>query len=1537
MTVKSTGKKFAQVVNPQINPNSAKQEDWNNISNAVDNTPLFATSHFTKKTSTTGKGKKKKTVTTYKTPYKVTAHDFRLNVPANARVEEVRVVVRMKANKDASESVNPPTFPAVGFYIRDGGKTVRNTSTSNTKGWVNNIYWVESKKKLSKTVASTTYTMSGADFRRGGYTVNDLNSTYCGVDLAFKGEHSNTTVYLMYVYMEVDYTVPDYNIATNYESDANNRWNLQTGKRLNLQFMVGQSSNVKDVQQLMELTLPWGTEIDGRVTDTVNKGNVTSFVLDTSDARKKHWLLQYDGVGMATLNVPIIDYTVDNQEITLKNITSPTPLQPIPDKTFYYHTNLGTVDGYEETTISPDSTSRKRHKTCFIVNTVAFSNDDSITHSISNSHDYTYIDVELDQEASSTGVSLKNPLPQKEVEKDANEKVDIHFTVPSGQKVNLVYRVCIRPHDVGWNTIKVESSDYPNHPHMLSYEVTEPYVYHFGQTQNENEDTVPPEWHEQLINERIDFTNHRIATNLETGAFVLPCHVKDNDSLMIQEKPTLHMYKWEELDYIGCVPLEHLHFDPKSTYKDKLLDSRYKNKRYMGKELASDEDISLNVRLHPHQVTTIQGLIDMDKPIPINANHRCFEGDSLNHRGWAEIYGITTTETNPHWYKCDIDVKYLTHNLNTRFHIEKGDKTFSTYPIPTMFYETNSSGSSINQNNDEDYFTVDTDGQYAYVEDTSEWDDYLDYQGNPVKWVGGYWDNANPPQYHGTELTVEEFDNDEETSSHLVTYKAVKSPTDNTNEIYEYLVSAGETVKEFKVDDYIQVRVDYLTDDVLKNRFALDEGQHISIKTREPISVQNQIGLRWASSKLEENIENAISRITRLIDQDTGDVVFEYEYCDFDFSNFIAYKDMTDETKTESVLSCRVIGRRKHNADYIVEIDEMIDLQSDVETREYQFTDDQQTEPHTELKYFGSNLIFELNGNQLNVIDEGYNGKEIERTLELEGKQYKWETYWENKNTGGENNDIIAYFDLVVQDTVLDSKYAEKYSSMYVSPFPVSNKEILFTRKGEEGIIYYLNDNEEEFTYLIEPYYQYHNGVDLRNSAGSSIFNLNYGYKTIYLENGLVSLGINRLTGKMFLRKYNPVSEEYQTLFNLHLNKYEDININSISDDRIELQASDSTIIMYRGHPYVIFKHELEDIGIDSRSYQVYGQSVDGEKHDYPLYFDLMNKDNLLTDCVTKKLDDDCVNITEHDIEDLNVKTLKIERQGVGDLSEGDTVTLMALDNDGNPFVGRVCYLIKKDDDNGYDEIGCSSTAIFEHELTKGGVYTFIGVYVGDDNNTYAISDEVSVQVDKPSSVLTPPDEQEQGGSDSGSYVLSMSCPSTMYYRDGTEIVFTLTRGGKPVQGETIEITDFSYINTGLTNAQGQVTIRNTYATSHPKKWKIGAMFWKGGNKPITKTQYKTVTVKKATPEFALIHGAGKVGNYFSVNLRDKNHHDKKLNKRKISVKVNNKKINRETNNNGSEHIKIEEKGEHKYVCTFDGDKDYNKCKFTYREKVKGN
>ena len=116
----------------------------------------------------------------------------------------------------------------------------------------------------------------------------------------------------------------------------------------------------------------------------------------------------------------------------------------------------------------------------------------------------------------------------------------------------------------------------------------------------------------------------------------------------------------------------------------------------MGKKGAIDEDISLNVRLPPVDVSTVQGMIEMDKPIPINTNHLCFEGDALNHRGWCEIYKITTDRVgnNPLWYDCDIDVKYITHNINTRFLINKGSRV-SDYFLPNLLKPTYKSGCDL--------------------------------------------------------------------------------------------------------------------------------------------------------------------------------------------------------------------------------------------------------------------------------------------------------------------------------------------------------------------------------------------------------------------------------------------------------------------------------------------------------------------------------------------------------------------------------------------------------------------------------------------------------------------------------------------------------------------------------------------------------------------------------------------------------------------------------------------------------------------------
>ena len=95
------------------------------------------------------------------------------------------------------------------------------------------------------------------------------------------------------------------------------------------------------------------------------------------------------------------------------------------------------------------------------------------------------------------------------------------------------------------------------------------------------------------------------------------------------------------------------------------------------------------------------------------------------------------------------------------------------------------------------------------------------------------------------------------------------------------------------------------------------------------------------------------------------------------------------------------------------------------------------------------------------------------------------------------------------------------------------------------------------------------------------------------------------------------------------------------------------------------------------------------------------------------------------------------------------------------------------------------------------------------------------------------------------------------------------------------------------------------------------------------------MTVKKAIPEFHLNHKAEDTKGSFSVNLRDSKNHNIKLAKRNIVIKVDNKEHKRVTNSNGSEAIAIKDNGTHKYICTFDGDKNYEKCKFKYREYVK--
>lgn len=131
--------------------------------------------------------------------------------------------------------------------------------------------------------------------------------------------------------------------------------------------------------------------------------------------------------------------------------------------------------------------------------------------------------------------------------------------------------------------------------------------------------------------------------------------------------------------YIGCIPLTRGHqVGDEASVKNTLIENRHNNRAYYGKKGDFSKDIGMTLRLHPSDVATLEGLCELDKPIPIDTVPHIPDGDPLNHRGWAELHGVSgIKKINSFLYECKPEITYLTHDLITRFGIDEGDKIAS--------------------------------------------------------------------------------------------------------------------------------------------------------------------------------------------------------------------------------------------------------------------------------------------------------------------------------------------------------------------------------------------------------------------------------------------------------------------------------------------------------------------------------------------------------------------------------------------------------------------------------------------------------------------------------------------------------------------------------------------------------------------------------------------------------------------------------------------------------------------------------------------
>ena len=282
---------------------------------------------------------------------------------------------------------------------------------------------------------------------------------------------------------------------------------------------------------------------------------------------------------------------------------------------------------------------------------------------------------------------------------------------------------------------------------------------------------------------------------------------------------TLTMNIEEPPAYIGCVRLNRGHSaDVTAGVNNSLIEERYRNRVYMGKAGDYTEDITMKLRIPPEDVATLEGLVEFDKPVPIDTIPELWDGNPLNHRGWAELYKISNIKkVNDMLYDCEPSVRYLTHEINTEFTCIKDKEVYPSKegstiypPINTYLTTTHAYGDKLSS-----LFSVDP---YDYYDDELTVDD--EYVGvyeipanNNIKFTSqsmqpyGNWDfkfrNTLPS------LLSEDYDNNWKMAIRL------RDVIDN-NILFEHLYhdfqhfdDDGEVVNKCKVTDTYYNGVNY--------------------------------------------------------------------------------------------------------------------------------------------------------------------------------------------------------------------------------------------------------------------------------------------------------------------------------------------------------------------------------------------------------------------------------------------------------------------------------------------------------------------------------------------------------------------------------------------------------------------------------------------------------------------------------------------------------------------------------------------------------
>ena len=1343
-------KKFSKTViyqKDQMYLNS--RNSWRDIANASGYVPsTYATGFYSKNGSK------------YNKPHVVYANDFEMDIPDDAYITRIKFEVSMKCDKTINVKV-----PYGNFILYD--KTIPDTVKKGETGWYGGTYRVYSNQKISTNWDVVNYVMKEKDIKYKN-PVDTVNAMGFGILLDFPDADQRGCVYIRWIRLTVEYELPDpyllYNGASVVQEEAT-VVNVRDTKKVTLEF--GNKSKASMSNQTLDVHLPFGAElISAKASNSIKKD--TSFNTST-----RKWNVSGKSGVKNTLVLNLKMNASGLKEISANNETLPN----LP-KGYFWVSSDGLED-FEGIDIVP-STLQRGEVSC--LNIYASLNHPSSTKTI----DVTIPEL-LEQDLLTC--SLEDKYYSDEVYLDSYEYVSpntvrLNLHLEPNTETVAVFKLCFYPRVEGDITITCDGYNF-------NFNVLPAIIKSIIFNGNDSEYGT------------IKIESNRIYSQVEGDLYVIPIQWEETDSISYVDPSTFAIDQWTKRKYIGCVEVPYSHYEPKNTFKDKLLDEHYKNKEYIGKECNVDETITLKIKLPKKKVPTIQGLIKIDRPIPVNLVPYGWEGDPLNHRGWAEIYAVDIEQTNPLYYKCDIDLKYITHNIISRFNIFAGS-VLNKFSLPNVLENTIISGDDIG-----DFFEVETDGTYIY--------------------------------------------DDEEPEVH-------------------------------------------------RNLFSYANQQSVYLKSKSVLASKCRVDMYWDSVKFSENRENNISRIVRLLNE-SGQSVFEYEYYDYDFS--------------DDIYSCRVMGRvaTDDGINPIFNKDNVY-LHSDME-----YTTDPEDIDYDEedMDLYGSRTVFELDSNKLTIKEHGFSGAEFTETVELIPGKYYFAVEYKNYNNDADTANVVTWFDFDISELIDNSKLSPYYDKLLVSPYPVPRKKIVFTRESEEGTIYYIENDGGDFSFLLEPFYQYLCGVDLV-AEESSIFDFNNSYPIIYVQNGLIRFGINRLNGDLYLDKWDYHSKGYIRTNRFRIDNFDDAEVVTINDDVIVVQVSDISITMWRGRPYVQLQHENEDIHILDNFSQVYADGINDNLLTVPAYWNLANSSNLLPECVggTKLIKSSCITTSEVQSHLVDLGDLKIEADKDNcDVGEEVVCTYPSIYEDNIVLVSNENVL-----DGEYE------SGVFTTSFKEEGVYEIYAVYLGDDATDMDVSNKLIINVKYPEDSPT-------------GYVLTYATKAkTFKYGQGI-INFKLSQNGTGVSGKLIDI--FAPNNTwhNYTNAEGLAGM-NIKGSSPVNGIKAGThtltATYLDNQELIAQCQQK-ITIKKSTPVIKGSTLSLKKGEYAGFRIEDES--GEPLEGVTLTITIGGKPYTRVTSkksattSGGYVSVKMSKVGTFNVKVTYNGEKDrYNNVSEKFEVEV---